>query len=422
MHQKWMLTAALSGILAACIFCGYNTHMLSAEQERVKEDYSIINNVSFGLLSVNSWRDKVEVIISKQIQDFRLTTAQKEELKKEVEQIMNNLLSEALRKINQPTKTVGGKIKKMAFKAMVDTAGLHAQVPSLAQKIVDEVNKPSSRDRLKDIAKSKLEEMSKQTYDSALMAMDHVSDSVFSIYAVKEKTDFDKKAMGMLDSLNTKTYAYAYGLLAAALLTVALWWLLWNKPELSRTLYLFSVSIALVLLVVGVTTSMIELDARLKEMDFQLVGSTVSFPDEVLFFQSKSILNVVKILMQTGKIDMLIVGSLILIFSIFFPLAKLSSGCIYLYCSDKIKKNKLLNFFAFRSGKWSMADVTVVAIMMAYIGLNGVLASQLSNLNVRSASLTSITTNNTTLQPGYIIFVGFVIYGLFLSEALKKIS
>jgi hypothetical protein len=60
--------------------------------------------------------------------------------------------------------------------------------------------------------------------------------------------------------------------------------------------------------------------------------------------------------------------------------------------------------------------------MMAYIGLNGVLQSQLSNLNVNSASFTSITTNNTTLQPGYIVFVGFVVYGLFLSEALKRIS
>ena len=32
------------------------------------------------------------------------------------------------------------------------------------------------------------------------------------------------------------------------------------------------------------------------------------------------------------------------------------------------KKNKLIQFFAFKSGKWSMADVMVVAIFMAYIG------------------------------------------------------
>lgn len=422
MRKKWILLVGLTLILAVSIFCGYQTHVLSAEQERVKEDYSIVNNVSFGLLSVNSWRDQVEGIISKQIQEFKLNSTQKEDLKKEVEQIMNSLLSEGIRKINQPTKTIGNKIKKMAFKAMVDTSSLHAQVPFFAQKIVDEVNRPSSRDRLKHIAQTKLEEMSRQTYDSAMSAMSQVTDSVFRIYSVNEKTGFDKKAKALLDSLHIKTYAYAYGLLATALLMFGLWLLPWNNQGLSGILYLFSVGIALVLLVVGVTTSMIELDARLKEMDFQLVGSTVSFPDEVLFFQSKSILSVVRILIETGKIDMLIVGILILCFSIFFPLAKLVSGIIYLYSNNEIKNNKVIGFFAFRSGKWSMADVTVVAIMMAYIGLNGVLASQLSNLNVRSASLTSITTNNTTLQPGYIIFVGFVIYGLFLSEKLKKIS
>src|SRR5580700_8286756 len=126
MPQKWMLVAGLSAILATCAFCGYKAHILSAEEERLKDNYSIVNNVSFGLLSVNNWRDKVEVIISKQIQDFRLTDSQKADLKKEVEQLLNSLLSEAIKKINQPTKTVGGKIKKIAFKAIVDTSDLHA--------------------------------------------------------------------------------------------------------------------------------------------------------------------------------------------------------------------------------------------------------------------------------------------------------
>ncbi len=68
-----------------------------------------------------------------------------------------------------------------------------------------------------------------------------------------------------------------------------------------------------------------------------------------------------------------------------------------------------------------MADVIVIAILMSYIGLNGLLESQLANLNVRSNFLT-ITTNNTALQPGYIIFISFVLYGLVLSTILKFIT
>ena len=69
-----------------------------------------------------------------------------------------------------------------------------------------------------------------------------------------------------------------------------------------------------------------------------------------------------------------------------------------------------------------MADVIVIAILMAYIGLNGLLQSQLASMNVSSNFLTIITTNNTALQPGYIIFISFVLYGLVLSTILKFIT
>jgi hypothetical protein len=46
----------------------------------------------------------------------------------------------------------------------------------------------------------------------------------------------------------------------------------------------------------------------------------------------------------------------------------------------------------------------------------------LANLNIKSELLTIITTNNTALQPGYIIFISFVLYGLMLSTILKYIT
>jgi hypothetical protein len=69
-----------------------------------------------------------------------------------------------------------------------------------------------------------------------------------------------------------------------------------------------------------------------------------------------------------------------------------------------------------------MADVMVVAILMTYIGFNGILDSQMAGLNVNTPTLSSITTNNTALQPGYIVFVGFVIYGFILSHVLRHLT
>jgi hypothetical protein len=68
-----------------------------------------------------------------------------------------------------------------------------------------------------------------------------------------------------------------------------------------------------------------------------------------------------------------------------------------------------------------MADVMVVAIFMAYIGFNGILDNQMSDLNFHSGGFTSIATNHTALQPGYLVFVGFVLFGLILSQILKWI-
>ncbi|HLX93207.1 MAG TPA: paraquat-inducible protein A [Puia sp.] len=421
MPNRTFITGCLLIVLVICGFCGYKIHTLSEKQEKVKRDYSIINNVSFGLLSVSNWRDQVEVIIGKRIENFNLTASQKQELKTEIEELLHTLISEAVRKINKTPKTFGGKLKKLAFKTIVDTNSIHAQVPAFAQKIIDQVTKPSSKEKIKDIAQSKLEQLSQQTYDSSANDMKHTLDSVFQFYAVNEKNSFDKKTDDMLVSLRQLTYNYAYVMLGMVVLMLGAWFWLRKDKAMAKIVFVFSLATASILLLVGVTTTMIELDARLKSLSFQIVGSPVRFDNEVLFFQSKSILSVVRILISTGKVDMVIVGFLILCFSVFFPIGKLLSSAILVLGPGKLAGNRVMQFFAFKSSKWSMADVMVVAIMMTYIGLNGVLQSQMASLNMQTSTITSITTNNTALQPGYIIFVGFVVYGLFLSEAIKRL-
>ena len=69
-----------------------------------------------------------------------------------------------------------------------------------------------------------------------------------------------------------------------------------------------------------------------------------------------------------------------------------------------------------------MADVTVVAIFMAYIGFNGILDDQLKSLDIHNDTISSIATNQTSLQPGYMVFVAFVLYGLILAQILKRIT
>ena len=69
-----------------------------------------------------------------------------------------------------------------------------------------------------------------------------------------------------------------------------------------------------------------------------------------------------------------------------------------------------------------MADVMVIAMFMAYIGFDGILKSQLASFNVKTDTLECISTSGTSLQPGCFLFVVFVLFGLFLSVLLDRLT
>jgi hypothetical protein len=114
------------------------------------------------------------------------------------------------------------------------------------------------------------------------------------------------------------------------------------------------------------------------------------------------------------------VGVLVITFSVFFPLLKIASSFLYYYNYHKARENPLIKFFVLKSGKWSMADVMVIAMFMTYIGFNGIIASQLGQLNEMSQELDVLTTNGTSLQPGFYLFLTYVLLGLFLAGFITR--
>jgi hypothetical protein len=420
---RLLLILGLSLLLCGEGYFGYRLHTLSNQQEQIKEDYSNLNNITLGLFSVEQWRDKVADIVNHQVKHLTLTSKQKEELQVEVQQIILALINKAEALLNKKPTSLGGKIKKLAVKTFVNTDSIKAKVPGLAKSIIAKINNPNSKSKLSTLALGKFKAAQQSgTLDSTITANDSLTAKMYNKYHVSSPEEFNDKLTASLDNIRTITYDYSFGMLGCVVVVLLLWWLLRNRVDLHATLFIMSLLFAFILLAVGLTASMIEVDARIKSLDFVLLGEHVVFKNQVLFFQSKSILDVVEVLVKQPAVDSIGVGILILVFSILFPVMKLTSTGIHLLSKRKIAENKFIKYFAFQSGKWSMADVIVIAILMVYIGLNGLLESQLTSLNVKSDFLTIITTNNTALQPGYIIFISFVIYGLVLSTILKFIT
>jgi len=420
---RLLLILGLAILLSVEGFLGWQLHTLSSRQEQIKSDYSDVNSITLGLLSVNNWQDKVFGMVNQQVKHFKLSPKEKQELQVEVEQVLYALIDKAEAMVNKPQKSLGAKLKQLVVKSFVKTDKITAQVPAFARSIIAKVDNPKQKAQLSTMAMSRFNEARHSAaIDSTMHANQSLTDKMFRKYSVSSLDALGKKQTALLENIRMETFVYCFGMLSCVLAVLACWWFLRKRVELHGTLFVMSLLFAFILLAVGLTASMIEVDCRIGSLDFVLLGQHVVFQNQVLFYESKSIMGVVKVLFQQPAADSIAVGALILCFSILFPVTKLIATGVHLLSNRKIAENRVIKFFAFQSGKWSMADVIVIAILMTYIGLNGLLNNQLAALNIKSSSLTLITTNNTALQPGYIVFISFVLYGLILSTILKAIT
>ena len=415
-----LIVVCLIPVLLYAIWCGINIRKLSHERAVVRKDYSEINNIQYGLLSVDAWKDNIFEIVDIQIQQFEFSNQQEDTLKKELSKILGALVTKAESMVTKKQTTFKGRVTKFAVKNFVDVDAYKKKVPEFSQKIIDELKKPSSKERLRFLAQNKLKEFAAATHDSINNKLK--LQIILAAYQAKDIHEFNQMADRRINELQEQTYLNTFILIGCLSLFLLLWLIFRNKRNIYTPLFTMSILMALIVLAVGLCAPMIEIDARIKELSFELIGKHIMFNDQVIFYQSKSILDVVQILITAGKADSIFVGILILIFSVLFPVTKLISTKIYLLGNEKWKKNKIIYFFAFKSGKWSMADVMVVAIFMAYIGFKGILENQMTHLNIKTKSLATIATNETSLQPGFILFIAYVIFGLILGVILKKIT
>ncbi|MDX1544921.1 MAG: paraquat-inducible protein A [Christiangramia sp.] len=419
--QQFLVILLAGALMLLAGWSSYSVFKYSSEAAEFKRDYSELNSITHGLMSVNIWRDHLTTMVLNRIDEFEFTKAQEDTLVHQVENILTAGIDKGADILDQKQKGLKAKLQKFAVKTLVPEDKIRALVPMFAQTIVNEIQKPENKEALKYVIKSKLQEYSDLTYDDSQVETLKIK-ALLEKNKVEDLAGFNEKIPQKIFYLEDETYFHTYILLGIIGVFLLLWWLLRNQKAVHTPLFIISVLVSMVVLFSGLTAPMIEIDARFQQVNFLLIGESIIFNDQVIFFQSKSILDIIGILFKTEKIDSFLVGILILVFSIIFPVAKLLATQIYLAGNDKTRKNRILKFFAFKSGKWSMADVYVIAIFMAYIGFQGILDNQLALVNRDTDSLVSISTNKTSLQPGFIIFIAFVLFSLILSTILKRIT
>jgi hypothetical protein len=222
----------------------------------------------------------------------------------------------------------------------------------------------------------------------------------------------DEKMLTLSKEMNTKMHI----ILVLALSIIIL--VLLQGVLNSFTLLILSTA-SVTLLISGIMLPMLDIEAKISKLYFVILDKAVVFENQILFFQSKSISDLVTLLLDSGEAKMILVGVLLVMFSIIFPTVKLIASYLYFYSKGFIGNNPVTRFFALRSTKWSMADVMVVSIFMAYLGLDGVINSELKHLEQSSDPVNIITTNQTHLEVGFFLFLAFVGISFILSMMVE---
>jgi len=395
------------------------THLIETGKEAkvLKVDYEQLHSLQYGLLNSNVWTEKISTVFRQKIDEFDFTSTSREEIKKYVETVIDTLIVEADKTVRRDNKKRGffksllGDTKQMITDELVNIRDLRQKVPQYTDAVMNELEKPANQKILKAVMKDKLHQFMKNNLTPVDMS------GYNQILEVYQCNDFETCST-LLDA-QLKQKAEEMNLYTIAILSMAFILIVLIILQGSITLLLLSLT-SIALLIPGLLLPMLDIEAKINKLYFIILEKPLTFTDQIIFFKSKSISDLVQLLLESDEIKMIFVGVLLVMFSIIFPTLKLISTYLYFYSRSFIGNNAIVRFFALRSTKWSMADVMVVSIFMAYLGLDSMIENELKKLVEQSAPVNVITSNGTDLQVGFFLFLGFVFTSFVLSILVEK--
>ncbi len=420
-----ILTAVLT--CAAAFVTGSLTEV-SRDRQNMAFHYAELHSIEYGLLSVHAWKRQIAEIITSRVREFQLTASNRAELRKRIQAAMHTLLDEVDKVMESRRKErnwLQNFVADLMTALVFDLRDLRKHVPELTEVIIDQIDNLETREQLRAFILGKIDDLLIETVGpedlTRLAAIGsrygcevHATDDH---YALAEHAECSALLEAELHAMDRQMFRKSAAIVLFATLAFVI--LFAGNGRLPVWAYAIPVMMCGVLLYGGVSTPMIGIDARIDHFEFTLIGETLAFSDQILFFQSKSILEVVHILVATADIQSVAVGALIFLFSIIFPVGKLIASLIVVR-GGRWQKNRVLQFLALRSGKWSMADVMVVAIFMAFIGFRGLIGSQLRQIEGISERIEILTTDHSQLGEGFVLFLAFCLAGLFLATLIER--
>ncbi|MBA1421202.1 MAG: paraquat-inducible protein A [Epsilonproteobacteria bacterium] len=388
-----------------------------------KSEYATLHSSEFGMFNSDLWTEKIIKIMDTKIENFSIQNAEnREEIKGYISTIIETLIEEAQRAVKERNThkrgfldSILGSTKQMITDSIIDFKDLRERVPEFTDRVLKEIEKPENQARAKTVLREKVKEFMHNNIEK------HTDMTAFNTVLKRYNTISLEACNAILDekmqTLEAEMHHTMETMLVLAFIIIVI--ILFYGTLNTFTLLLLS-GTTIALLVSGIFLPMLDIEAKIAQLNFTILDNTVVFHNQILFFQSKSISDLVTLLLDSDKLKMKFVGVLLVMFSVIFPTLKLISTTLYFYSKSIIGNNPVTRFFALKSTKWSMADVFVVSIFMAYLGLDGVVSNELKRLEGKADPVNIITTNGTHLEVGFFLFLGFVLTSFVLAYLVHK--
>lgn len=412
MNSRLRLTVGLLLLAAAANSVWQTVGILSARRVR-RTDLAEISHVRYGLLNADRWVEKIVPILNAQIDALDLTAANRASLRPMVINALNRVLDQVKEQL-APKAAPGAPAP--GFAALAQAAiinnmvgSLKPRVPEYADMVLRELGNPANKKAVREYIRGIVTDGARTTFGTVDK---HEYNAILKQYGCADDMACKSELPSQIRELDSRAaFHYLLALAATALAFV----LLKGESAAIAVQLLFCIA----LLVGGILTPMIEVEAKISKISLTFFGQPISFPDQVLYYQSKSVLEVFRTLLTMGRPEMVIVAVLVLLFSVVFPVLKVISTALCLRDPALARKYCLVRFFALESSKWSMADVMALAIFMAFVAFNGVIGSALSGVQAQGVELV-IPTDSSRILPGFYLFFGFCIASLWLARKLER--
>lgn len=395
---------------------------VESKKTSLRQDLAVLQEVRYGLFNVDEWKAVIRDIITTKIEDFELEEGNRDALQNQIEGLLTTLVSELEQSYYEDrTSSLIGILQGATSSILEVFNQMKKDIPAMAGTIVTFLDNPDNRVKIRTYLMDTVDKYAAETFgETDYAAVDEVLQRRGLSGADRnEQMRLATAAIEARISDMDQAQRPLKWLGLAVLLATALGMAYAMHSHIEVKLAVASV---MAWLAVGISMPMLLIQAKVDQLEFQLLGEPIQFTEQVLFYQSKSILDVVRLLLIEGKdFGAFFAGLGVLLFSIVVPLLKLGATAAW-RAGASWSATSFGKLVLFRSAKWAMADVMVVAIFLSYLGFKGVLKDQVQRLENVSPRLDVLTTADSTLLPGFLAFLAFALLGLLLSNRLKRMD